>query len=76
MTVEAWREQLAELVAANAIVEERIKKILELARAIDAGDRDGSGVLLDAAEVCALRFGRRCKILRRFSAPIHAGHTH
>ena len=51
MSMEELRGQLAELVAANAIVEERIKGILESARAIDAGDRDGSGVLLEVAEV-------------------------
>jgi hypothetical protein len=50
MGAEVLREELAALVAANAIVEERIKRILELARALDAGDRDGAGVVLDAAE--------------------------
>jgi hypothetical protein len=51
MNAEALRGQLAELVAANAIVEQRIAALLESARAVDAGDRDGSGVLLEAAEV-------------------------
>jgi hypothetical protein len=51
MNTEALREQLAALVAANAVVEERIREILELARTVDAGDRDSSGVLLEAAEV-------------------------
>jgi hypothetical protein len=51
MNVEELQEQLAALVAANAVVEERIAALLELARAIDAGDCDGSGVLLDVAEV-------------------------
>jgi hypothetical protein len=51
MNAEALQEQLAALVTANAVVEERIKGILELARMIDAGDCDGSGVLLEAAEV-------------------------
>jgi Domain of unknown function (DUF222) len=51
MNAEELRGQLAALVAANAIVEERIKRILELARTIGAGDCDGSGVLLDVAEV-------------------------
>jgi hypothetical protein len=51
MNTEELRGQLTVLVAANAVVEERIKGILELARTIDAGDRDGSEVLLEAAEV-------------------------
>ena len=51
MTAEALREELAALAAANAIVEERIKGILELARAIDADDRQAAGVLLDMAEM-------------------------
>jgi hypothetical protein len=51
MNTEELRGQLAALVAANAVVEERIKGILESARTIDAGDCDGSGVLLEAAEV-------------------------
>ena len=51
MNAEALQEQLAALVAANAIVEEKIKGILDLARTIDPGDREGAGTLLDAAEV-------------------------
>ena len=51
MSMEELRGQLAALVAANAVVEERIKGILELARAIDADDRQAAGVLLDMAEV-------------------------
>ena len=51
MSAEALREELEALAAANAVVEERIKGILELARAIDAGDRQAAGVLLAAAEV-------------------------
>jgi Domain of unknown function (DUF222) len=51
MNAEALREQLAVLVAANAVVEERIKGILESARTIDADDQQAAGVLLDAAEV-------------------------
>jgi hypothetical protein len=49
MNAEVLRGELAALVAANAVVEERIKRVLELARAIDPGDRDGAGALLDAA---------------------------
>jgi hypothetical protein len=49
MSAEVLREELAALVAANAIVEERIAAVLELARTIDAGDRDGAGVLLEVA---------------------------
>jgi hypothetical protein len=51
MSAKVLREELAALVAANAIVEERIAAVLDLARTMDAGDRDGSGVLLDTAEV-------------------------
>jgi Domain of unknown function (DUF222)/HNH endonuclease len=51
MSTEALRGVLESLVAANAVVEERIKALLALARAIDAGDRDGAGVVLDAAEI-------------------------
>jgi hypothetical protein len=50
MNAEALREELAALVAANAVVEERIKRILELARTIDADDREAAGALLDAAQ--------------------------
>ena len=49
MSAEALRGALAELVAANAIVEERIAAVLELARSVD--DREGVGVVLEAAEV-------------------------
>jgi Domain of unknown function (DUF222)/HNH endonuclease len=51
MSAEALQEQLAALVAANAIVEEKIKGLLDLARTIDAGDRDRAGVLLEVAGV-------------------------
>jgi hypothetical protein len=51
MNTEVLREELAALVAANAVVEERIRGILELARAIDADDRQAAGALLDVAEV-------------------------
>jgi Domain of unknown function (DUF222) len=51
MSAEALQEQLAALVVANAIVEERIVALLDLARTVDAGDRDGSGALLEAAEM-------------------------
>jgi Domain of unknown function (DUF222)/HNH endonuclease len=50
MSTQALRGELESLVAANAVVEERIKAILELARTIDPGDRDGAGVVLDAAQ--------------------------
>jgi hypothetical protein len=43
MNAESLREELAALIAANAVVEERIKGILELARTIDAGDGEGAG---------------------------------
>jgi hypothetical protein len=51
MNTEALQEQLAALVAANAVVEERLKGILELARTIDADDRQAAGALLDAAQI-------------------------
>jgi hypothetical protein len=51
MNAEALQEQLVELVAANALVEEKIKGILELARTIYAGDREGAGALLEAAQI-------------------------
>jgi hypothetical protein len=49
MSVEELRGALAELVAANAVVEERISEILELARTVD--DREGAEVVLEAAQV-------------------------
>ena len=49
MSTEELRGALAVLVAANAVVEERIAAVLELARAVD--DREGAGVVLEAAEV-------------------------
>ena len=51
MNTQALQEQTAALVAANAVVEEKIKKLLELARTIEPGDLDSSGALLDAAQV-------------------------
>jgi hypothetical protein len=54
MSAEALQEQLAALVAANAIVEEQIKRILELARMIDPGDRESAGVLLEVAQFVGL----------------------
>jgi hypothetical protein len=51
MNAEVLREELAALVAANAVVEERIKGILELARTIDADDRQAAGALLEAAQI-------------------------
>jgi hypothetical protein len=51
MSAEVLRGELAALVAANAVVEERIAAVLELARTIDAGDREGAGVLLEMAEM-------------------------
>jgi hypothetical protein len=50
MSAKVLQGKLAALVAANAIVEEMIKRILELARAIDPGDREAAAVLLEAAE--------------------------
>jgi Domain of unknown function (DUF222)/HNH endonuclease len=50
MSTQALRGVLESLVAANAVVEERIKALLALARAIEPGDRDGAGVLLEAAQ--------------------------
>jgi hypothetical protein len=51
MNAEELRGQLAALIAANAVVEKRIQGILELARTIDADDRQAAGALLDAAEM-------------------------
>jgi len=48
------RGALAALVEANAVVEERIKEILELARTVDAGERAGGRLVLEAAEVVGL----------------------
>ena len=49
MSVEELRGALAALVAANAVVEERIAAVLELARSVEG--REGAGVVLEAAEV-------------------------
>jgi hypothetical protein len=51
MGAEALRAELAALVEANAVVERRIEAILDLARAVGGGDREGAGVVLEAAEV-------------------------
>jgi hypothetical protein len=51
MNAEVLRGELAALVAANAVVEEKIKRILELARTIGADDRQAAGALLEVAEV-------------------------
>jgi len=51
MVVEALRAELAALVEANAVVERRIGAVLGLARAVSAGDRQGAGLVLEAAEV-------------------------
>jgi hypothetical protein len=51
MSAEALQGELAALVAANAVVEERIAALLELARTVDVGDREGAGALLEAAEM-------------------------
>ena len=51
MSAEALRGALAELVAANAIVEERIAAVLELARLVEDREGVGVGVVLEAAEV-------------------------
>ena len=49
MSTEELRGALEALVAANAVVEERISEILELARTVD--DREGAEVVLEAAQV-------------------------
>ena len=49
MSVEELRGALAALVAANAVVEEKIAAVLELARSVD--DREGAEVVLEAAGV-------------------------
>jgi hypothetical protein len=51
MNAEELRGELATLVATNALVEERIKRILELARTIGADDRQAAGALLEAAQI-------------------------
>jgi hypothetical protein len=51
MNAEDCEDRLAALVAANAVVEERIKGILELARTIGADDRQAAGALLEAAQI-------------------------
>ena len=51
MVVEALRAELAALIEANAVVEQRIEAVLGLARAVDGGDREGAGLVLEAAEV-------------------------
>ena len=57
MGAEELRGALAELVAANAVVEERIAEILELARTVD--DRGGAEAVLEAAQ-----FVGRCEQAR------------
>ena len=49
MSVEELRGVLAELAEANAVVEERITAVLELARSVE--DREDAGVVLEAAEM-------------------------
>ena len=49
MSAEALRGALAELVAANAVVEEKIAAVLELARSVEG--RDGAEVVLEAAQL-------------------------
>ena len=49
MGAEELRGGLAALVAANAVVEERIAAVLELARAVD--DREGAEAVLEAAQL-------------------------
>jgi hypothetical protein len=51
VSVEALRAELAALAEANTVVEHRIEAILGLARAVDAGDREAAGVVLEAAGV-------------------------
>jgi hypothetical protein len=50
MYAEALRRELAALVEANAIADQRIEAILGLAREVSPGDRESSGVVLEAAE--------------------------
>ena len=54
MSAEALRTELAALVEANTIVDQRIEAILDLAREVDAGDRVAAGAVLDVAEVVGL----------------------
>ena len=54
MSTEELRGALAALVEANAVVEERIASVLELARGVEAGDRERGRVVLEAAEVVGL----------------------
>jgi hypothetical protein len=51
VSAEALRAELAALAEANTVVEHRIEAILGLARAVDAGDREAAGVVLEAAGV-------------------------
>jgi len=51
MGVGELRERLAVLVEANAVVEQTIESILEVARVVDVGDRQSADVLLEVAEV-------------------------
>ena len=51
MNTQELRGALAALVEANAVVEERIASVLELARGVDAGDRECGRVVLAAAGV-------------------------
>src|SRR5580698_8758016 len=44
------REKIAAIIEANAVADRAIAEALELARAIDAGDREDAGVVFDAAE--------------------------
>jgi hypothetical protein len=44
MSAEELRGQWDALIAANAVVEERIERFLESARAIDPGDRESARV--------------------------------
>ena len=59
MNAEVLQGELAALAAANTVVEARINKLLKLARAIDPGDQQSAGALLDAAQ-----FVGRCEQAR------------
>jgi len=51
MCVEELRARLAALAEANAVVERAIRDLLDAARGVEAGDRAGADVLLEAAGV-------------------------
>src|SRR5882762_924170 len=51
MSAVVLRERLAVLVEAITVADRAVEAVLDLARALDAGDRQGAAVLLDAAGV-------------------------